>query len=379
MRWPRLVALSALAGAVACATSVPPAIARLRAGSPFSLAGHVSLPPLARFPPIIGTLVGGLSAIVPGQEPGEFLALSDDRVGSRVFVLRIEGSGPSFAARITNVIPLAAGAGVPQLDPEGLALTPDGRMYISSEGIGSEEPRIPPAILEYSTSGAFVRTLPLRERFVPEPTGPPTRGVRPNLGFEALTITPDGERLFTATESSLVQDGAPATFEAGARARLLEYRASGGTFEPAREFLYPLDAMEPAEFTAAFSVAGLVELLALSATELVALERTYIEEAGNTGRGLNRARLFRITIDGASDVSALESVADRAGLAALRKTPLADLSTLAGLPPELAALDNFEGMTFGPVLEDGTPTLLVISDDNFNEGQRSWVLLIGLR
>jgi hypothetical protein len=46
-----------------------------------------------------------------------------------------------------------------------------------------------------------------------------------------------------------------------------------------------------------------------------------------------------------------------------------------GLSPELAQLDNFEGMAFGPDLPDGARTLLLVSDDNFNPHQRTAFLL----
>jgi hypothetical protein len=57
-----------------------------------------------------------------------------------------------------------------------------------------------------------------------------------------------------------------------------------------------------------------------------------------------------------------------------------DLSTAEGMSPELAPLDNFEGMVFGPDLPDGSRTLIIVSDDNFNPlpplpRQRTWFLL----
>jgi hypothetical protein len=374
----RLWLASALCAAGACAAALPPGAARLRTGAAFDLAGHFSIPPLTRIPEALGPLFGGLSGLAPGERPGEFFAISDERVGSRAYVLRLSGEAAAFRVQVLNTVPLQ-GSAVPRLDPEGIAVTPGGRLLVSSEGIGNEEPRIPPVIVEYTTSGAFVRELAVRERFAPNPTGPLARGVRPNYGFEALTIAPGGGRLFTATETAIVQDGETATFDRGTLARLLEYRARGETFEPAREFAYPIDPIEPVEFQAGISVAGLVELLALGDSELVALERIYVEEAGGTGRGVNRARLYRVSIDGATDVSAMDSLKDRPGLVPVRKTPLLDLSAVKGLPPELAGLDNFEGLAFGPPLADGAPTLVLVSDDNFNPRQRSWFLRVGLR
>ena len=62
-------------------------------------------------------------------------------------------------------------------------------------------PCLPPSINVYSRHGDFVHRIPLPDKFVPEPTGKATRGARGNAGFESLTLTPDGERLFTAAEN----------------------------------------------------------------------------------------------------------------------------------------------------------------------------------
>jgi hypothetical protein len=371
-----LLASATLCAAAACATARPPAVVRLQSGATFALAGHFALPPLSRYPPVLGVAVGGLSGLAPTGQPGEFIAISDDRVGSRAFRIRLAGEGAAFTAQVFDTITLQGGGTVPELDAEGIAVLSRGRMYVSSEGIGHREPRVPPAIVQYTVSGAFVRTLVVRDRYVPNATGPLTHGVRPNFGFEALTVAPGQQRLFTASETALVQDGEPVTFDSGTMARLLEYRADGDLFEPAREFIYPIAPMDKVDFQASLSVVGLVELLALTETELLALERTYIEEAGGTGRGINRARIFHVSIDGASDVSQVESLKGATGLTPLRKTPVLDLSSLDSLPRELVNLDNFEGLAFGPTLDDGTPTLVMMSDDNFNERQRSWFLLL---
>ena len=62
-----------------------------------------------------------------------------------------------------------------------------------------------------------------------------------------------------------------------------------------------------------------------------------------------------------------------------RKTLLLDLSTLAPkLSPALAHLENFEGLAFGPVV-GGMRTLLVMSDDNFRQTQKTSFLLFGMK
>jgi hypothetical protein len=48
------------------------------------------------------------------------------------------------------------------------------------------------------------------------------------------------------------------------------------------------------------------------------------------------------------------------------------------LSPALARLENFEALTFGPVI-NGVPTLMVASDDNFRKTQKTSFILIGMR
>jgi hypothetical protein len=50
-----------------------------------------------------------------------------------------------------------------------------------------------------------------------------------------------------------------------------------------------------------------------------------------------------------------------------------------GLPPALAALDNFEGLALLPALPGGRRPLIVVSDDNFSRTQRTWFVRLTVR
>jgi hypothetical protein len=311
---------------------------------------------------------GGISGLASLNGGRELLGIADDRENSRVYRFRVEGEPPHVRMVPTGAIPLQGGPGAPvKLDPEGIAVTDDGHILISSEGIGNEQPRLPPAILEYSASGEFIRQLEVRPRFIPTERGDVVSGVRPNSGFESLSLAPDG-RLFTAAELPLAQDGELVPFGSGNRTRLLEYRAAGGPFRPAREFAYDIDPMDQPPFTHTTIVNGIVELLALGGDELLSLERAYAESA-NRAQSLNRIRIFRLSLAGATDISGVASLRNQPAVRPVRKTLLLDLKDVGGLSPTLAALDNFEGMTWGPVLPDGRRQLLLVSDDNFSARQ----------
>lgn len=376
---PLLVAVAAAVQLAACgprAVHAPTAAATDIAG--LSLIGHYSLPAISDRDPLRLARPGGVSGLAVDPATGEIVGISDDPQDNRVFIFEVSKPGAPFRVDLRAYFPLPSGPGAPAaLDSEGIAITRSGHMFISSEGLPRREPRVPPAIVEYTRRVDSVGPLTIPSKFLQPESGPITRGVRENEGFEALTLTPDEQRLFTASETSLAQDGEGATFTRGTTARLIEFVAEGGTFVARREFPYPLEPVPQVDFTPRFMINGLVELLALSDTEFLSMDRGYAEEAGDNGRRATFIRIFRTSLDGATDISAMASIRRRSDLKPVRKRLVLDLNAVKDLPSELrvAALDNFEGMCFGPTLADGSRTLLIVSDDNFSPRQRTWFLL----
>lgn len=173
-----------------------------------------------------GTTVGGLSALVYDRPSDRFYALSDDRGRygpARVYQLSMtlgpDGDGqPRFSnVAVVDVTTFKAESGEVypqgQLDPEGLALSPRNTLLMSSEGDINRG--VLPLLGEFDrNTGTLITTFRIPERFLPDDSDPPTQGVRNNLSFEALAINAapgtagqtEPFRLFTATESALVQD-----------------------------------------------------------------------------------------------------------------------------------------------------------------------------
>jgi hypothetical protein len=327
--------------------------------------GEARLPTGMRFE---GSEVGGLSSLTYDAERGVYYAVADDgseRSPARFYTLLIDledGVLGSDEVRVEAVTTLrdvdARSFAKDTLDPEGLVLTPEGRLLLSSEGPVREG--VAPFLREQTLQGFYVRSLGLPEHFLAAPNG--GRGVRHNKALEALTLTPDGSTVWTANESTLEQDGPEATREQGGVVRLVSLDRVTG--RPGRELAYitePLFA-EPTPATGT-KVNGLVELLALSEREFLALERAWVEGVGF------RLSLFQVEIAGAGDTSRLPSLAGRpAGLRPVKKSLLLDFAEL-GL-----TVDNTEGMTWGPKLADGRDTLVLISDNNFSDGQITQVL-----
>jgi hypothetical protein len=320
--------------------------------------------------------LGGLSGLASQRDGHELLAVADDRNHPRVFKLSVFARANQFRVNVAGIIHLQPSPAAPaKFDLEGIAVTRDGHLLLTTEGEGDEEPRLPPAILEYSRHGTFVRQLPVRPRYSPTERGALTSGVRDNAGFEALAMTPDYSTLYTATELPLIQDADADAFAAGSRSRLLEYVASGGSYEPRREFAYDIEPVERPAYDVRPGTNGIVELLAFAPGTLLALERAFVESTDRK-QSLTRIRLFRVDLAGATDVSSRESLRGSADVIPVRKTLVVDVNTLSGLAPPLTQLDNFEGMTWGPRGADGRRSLILVSDDNFSERQVTGFLLL---
>lgn len=369
-----LVALAACAAPGGHRPSVPPSEAPARseasaaapftASPPIELLGTAELPTGARFG---GTEIGGLSGLAYDPGSGRWLALADDRgdvpergpVRFYEILLAADGGAPPGRVEVVAVTGLTGEEGEPLpaggVDPEGLALAADG-LWIASEGVARDG--VPPFVRRFGRDGRQRAELEVPARFVPAPS----RGVRDNLGFEALALTPDGRSLIAGTESALVQDGPVAEHRTPAAVRLVVWDLVTG--EPVSEHAYEIDPVPwPPAVPGAFRVSGLVELAAFGQGRLLALERAFAVERGRA------LKLYLVDLDGAADVSGVESLANGSAVRPVRKRLLLDLG--AALSARGVALDNLEGMAFGPDLPDGRRLLVVVADNNFRSEQRT--------
>lgn len=347
-------ALMAVGLVVAPASAAGPLDGTERAAMP-QFVGEATLPTGLMFE---GTEVGGLSGLSYDAARGVYYAISDDRSQldpARFYTLRVDlsdGSLDSGDVSVVDVTTLRDRLGRPfpelSLDPESIALTPNRTLIITSEGDATQ--LIAPFVREFGLNGRQLSDLPVPSYYDPAADG--TSGVRNNLGFESAGITPNGDFLFTGTESALAQDGPTASLTTSSPARILRYDQSGRLD---REFVYVVEPVQAAPTPPdGFVVNGLVELLPLGPTQVLALERNF-----STGVG-NDARVYLVDTAGATNVRGLPTLpADLSSLQVVRKTLVLDLDVL-GL-----TLDNLEGLAFGPVLSDGQQSILIVSDNNF--------------
>jgi hypothetical protein len=323
--------------------------------------------------------VGGLSGIAREGEAESWLAVSDSQAGPRWYRLSLVVDGVHCTARASEPVHLAVPpdwSTVPY-DAEGITVLPGGRVLISTEGDAYRWPRIAPGVFEFTAGGEAVAAWTLPDRLT-QRVERPARGVRSNAALESLSATLDGARVFAATEQPLLQDGPAPTFGRGGLARLLEFAREGGQYRVSREFALPLEAMtHPGDLRPTAADSGAVALLALDDRTLLLLERAFVQGRRDGERAAyNDIILSRLFLDDADDVSGVESLEDSLSRP-VRKEVLSRLSDLASdLPDWLRALDNFEGLAFGPRLADGKPSLVMVSDDNFSPRQHSAFLVL---
>jgi len=322
-----------------------------------------------------GTPVGGLSSITWDPERNVYYSISDDPsqfAPARFYTVSLDIGDEQLAngdVHFSGVTTLLAPDGNPyppfSLDPEGLALTRDRQLVVTSEGFTDR--LIDPFIRLYSLDGTMLAPLPVPTAFLPHLDH--SSGIRPNLAFESAGLPPNGRFLFSATENALFQDGPAATVSNGSPSRLLRYNLETGRLD--RQWVYTTDPVVQAPVPAtAFSVNGLVELLPLNNEFLIAMERSFSVGVPGTG---NSIKLYDVSLPGATDVNGVDSLAGRLGsIRQAQKSLLLDLDSLH-IP-----LDNVEGMTLGPVLPDGRRALVLVSDNNFAASQFTQFLLFAL-
>lgn len=311
---------------------------------------------------------GSISGLAPDPLSKQWVGVIDDREQTRIAWLDVAYGVKGLAVTPTRMVALRAGAGIAeriatQSDLEAIVSLPGGGFLMGEEGhrVRDTGEVWQPAILQVTADGIVTRVIEYPKEF--QITADQKTGLRDNQGFESLAITPRG-RIIAGLEQPLIQDGM-VTFERGAAGRLIEFEPSGSTYRPGRQWRYmisPTPYIENFEQTCSDGENGLVELLALSETSLISMERACL---------ITRDEQF---VANAVQLFAVELIGSEA-----RKRLLLNFDSVTSrLSSALTRLENFEGLSFGPIV-NGMPTLLVVSDDNFNKSQKTSFLLFGMK
>jgi hypothetical protein len=241
-----------------------------------------------------------------------------------------------------------------RLDPEGMRLSNDGKSVFISDEYG-------PYVYQFDrATGQRIKTFALPDTFAArhisaqgaaEISGN-TSGRVANKGMEGLAITPDGKTLIGFEQSPLIQDGG----DGGRANRIVSIDIASGTV---KQYAYDNFANGKAYNSS--------EILALNDHEFLVLERD--------GKGLGDdssakfKQIFKVDLNGASDVSALSGEGSLLAAAA-GKSLFLDIRQVLnahGYSDEMIPA-KLEGMAFGDdVMVDGQlkHTLYIANDNDF--------------
>jgi hypothetical protein len=324
------------------------------------------------------TLVGGLSGIDYDAASGEWVMISDDRSAhnpARYYSARLQYDGQAFKpVELTGTTVLLQKDGTiyptkedykrgggEVADLETIRVDPqDGSIWYGSEGdVGLG---LDPFVRHATRDGRYISTLPLPSMFsvsADRKTGP-----RNNQSFEGMSFSRDGRTLWVSLEGPMYQDGPAPDPVNGAVNRITHFARDGKVLG---QYAYPLGAIPAAPGKGKYADNGISEIVAISATRLLVMERSGVQ--ADDGKYTDYVRIYEIDTAGATDIQK-EPTLQGASYQLVKKRLVLDIGQL-----NLPIVDNLEGMSFGPVLANGHGSLVLISDDNFGKNQVTQLLL----
>jgi hypothetical protein len=269
-------------------------------------------------------------------------------------------------------------------DPEGFVRLSNGHFLVSDE--------YGPSVYEFAANGVQIRAFTTPTNLVPKTgtgdtnyvDGRPTitNGRQDNRGFEGLTVSADGTKAYAIMQDPLVNEGASNDGRRSRNLRIVEFDIATGT--ATRQLVYQLEGISTIndritgtanDFTATQQgrSIGVSSITALADGSFLIIERDNRGLGVDDPTGANligTKRVYRITLDGATDVSAISFAGSNdlpAGVVPVSKSLYLDIQAAlaaAGLDP----VEKLEGLSFGRDLNGGL-SLFLVSDNDFSVTQ----------
>lgn len=197
-------------------------------------------------------------------------------------------------------------------------------------------------------------------RAVPVPTA--QKACRYNYSLESLALRDGGCEMWSCNEEALSADGDLASAATGSVVRLMKFMRSSpaADWAFAGSWAYWTDPFGGAAYRN-YSRSGISDLLCLPDGTLLALER---ELSVKSLFPTFRCRIYRVDFGGATEVSGIKSLKG-VTVTPVRKTLLFGQHT---------GFSMYEGACLGPVLDDGSRSLILISDGDDGAGKTVYAL-----
>ena len=270
-------------------------------------------------------------------------------------------------------------------DPEGFAISPTGNFYVSDE--------YGPSVYEFSSNGSFIRAFTTPNTILPQANGTPnfvdgrpilTSGRQDNRGFEGLTLSPDGTKLFAMLQDPLVNEGSPDGRRSN-NLRIVEFDTATGL--STAQYIYQLESLVDINnripgtendfgSNSQGRNIGISAITAINNNEFLVLERDNrgVGEADPLGIAPVASKLvYKINLTGATDVSSISLVGTNTlptNVTPVSKSLFLDIASALQNAGETLP-EKLEGLAIGPQLSDGSYALLLGTDNDFSVTQTS--------
>ncbi|TXH20049.1 MAG: esterase-like activity of phytase family protein [Chitinophagaceae bacterium] len=217
-----------------------------------------------------------------------------------------------------------------------------------------------PFIYEMSKTGYFLDSFEIVDRLKVDKDG---IGPRNNGVFEGSALDKNDDNLFVSVEEPMYQDGEKADAHKGWVIRINQFNTANKKLKA--QYAYVIDPVAyEAQPKDAFKVNGVAEIMWWKTQQLLVLERSY-----STGRIPCTIKLYLTDLSKASNIKDVLSVTLDSKLSFASKKLILNMDNLN------RHIDNVEGICLGPKLPNGNPTLILISDNNFNPQQKTQIFL----
>lgn len=260
-------------------------------------------------------------------EGSRYAIAHDQARGGGIYFLDLQFDSKGNVTAASQEIPEATQKGAASRDVEGIVYLPSSKTFLTCGETNQD-------ILEYDIEGKPTG----RKLEIPEDMASASL-CQNNQGFESLAYNSKTGLIWTTTEAPLEKD--KELFNKNGR--LIRLQSFKEDFSAGQRFLYLIDKPEiENEINSATYGYGVSDMLALDDGKLIVMEREVYVNISKLNVWC-KVRLYLV-----------DPVNDKGGI--LNKSLLASFKTSSG------ALADYEGMCEGPVLSDGSKTILLICD-----------------